>query len=204
MVDEVASQAQEVQKPAQGRPRKRKTSTLVLQLAMLGVFLAVVWVVFGQTVLAPQSQGASVPDRLGNMDLVTSVSGDEALAQVDQLHGTGIDLLSARIVEYAGNKESATVWMGRAESQEAATKLLSEMVGGITRGGSGFSNVRGIKVGTHDVYQVDGPGGNHFFYQSMDPGTSVYGRVGSGTGVVWLTVQASDARRLLEEAMNSF
>lgn len=68
------------------------------------------------------------------------------------------------------------------------------MVTGIERGGSGFSNPQRLTIAGHEVFQVQGPGGKHFFCNSGEVRESV----------VWLTIEAANAMLLLEQAVNTF
>ncbi len=151
------------------------------------------WFSFGQNVLTPQKQ-MSLPERLQTLELVNTIEGPEALSGISRLHGTEISLESAYIVEYAHNADLATVWVGRAESRDAAAELTRRMIEAIERGGSGFSNLQRLTIAGHEVFRVDGPGGEHYFYISGE----------QGERIVWLTVEATDALPILEQALKNF
>ena len=144
---------------------------------------------------------AGVPEKLGAMKMGSVIEGAEALAQVNALHGTDIELVSVFIVEYSHdfnpyhkNDDQVTVWVGTTQSDELALELTRRMFDGIRDGGSsGFRNPQKISVDGHEVFQIDGPGGTHFFYPAADP-----------PRVVWLTIQSQDATILLQEALKNF
>ncbi len=152
-----------------------------------------VWFSFGQNVLAPQKQ-TGVPEQLGTLELIGSVEGSEALAQIGRLHGTDIKLVSAYIAEYAHGNERVTVWVGKAESSNAGAELIKRMLQAIEKGGSGFTNLQRLTIAGHEVFRVDGPGGEHFFYNSRE----------QQDRVVWLTVEVADALPILEQALKNF
>ena len=135
-----------------------------------------------------------VPEWLGDLQLVGSVEGSEALARIGRLHGTDIELVSAYIVEYAHGRERGTVWVGRVESREAAAELTRRMIDGIEKEGSVFSNLQRLIIAGHEIFRVDGPGGEHFFYSSKE----------QPERVVWLTVEAADVLPVLEQALKTF
>ena len=121
------------------------------------------------------------------------------MAQVSKLHGTDIELVSATIAHYDGGGEGATVWVGTAESRLAASALLDAMVTGIgSAGSSGFTNMKQLSLAQAynnlNVFQVDGPGGKHYFYLSAK----------TPERVVWVTVQASNSLAILEGAVKIF
>ncbi len=150
--------------------------------------------------MAPQKQ-LNVPQRLGTLELIGTIEGSEALAQVNRLHGADIELVSVYIAEYAhasspyhSGDERLTVWVGRTESRDAAAELTRRMTEGIERGGSGFSNLQRLTIADHEVFRVEGPGGEHFFYSSRE----------QRERVVWLTVEAADPLPILEQALKNF
>jgi hypothetical protein len=176
------------------KPRTKKRRGLVLlQLLLVAGLLALVWFSFGQNVLGSREQ-LDVPERLGTLELTGTLGGSEAMAQIERLHGNNIEVMSAYIVEYAYGNERVIVWVGRAESSDAAAALTSKMIGGIGKGGSIFSNLQRLTIASQEVFQVDGPGGEHFFYNSGERDKQV----------VWLTVEAADALSILEQVVNTF
>lgn len=181
--------------------RRKRRGLLLFQLLLVFGFLALAWFSFGRNVLAPRRE-AAVPERLGTLELVNSVRGAEALAQIRKLHGLDVGLTTAYIAEYASGKERVTVWVGRAESGAAATELTRRMVEGIQREGSAFSNLQRLNIEGQEVFQVDGPGGKHFFYNPWQ--SSVYDVRSPGEKVVWLTMQVADIRPVLERAIKTF
>ena len=83
------------------------------------------------------------------------------------------------------------MWVGKTVGNDAAGELMSMMVSGIARGGSGFGNLQEIMVGEQAVLKVDGPGGQHFFYQQSSK-------------VVWLTIESDDVMSILKLAIKVF
>ncbi len=177
--------------------KRNKSHAFLFQVLIVLGLLTAVWFSFGQNVLAPQKQ-TEAPKRLGALKLGSSTTGAEALAQVSQLHGTEIEMASAYIADYTGVNERVTVWVGTANGSEAATSLLERMVSGISDGNQSFSNLKRIVINQgyhgHEIYQVSGPGGEHFFYISKK----------ANQRVVWLTIAAPDALAIVEQALNTF
>lgn len=182
----------------QQQTTERRRGPLFFQLIIVFGVLAVVLFVFGQTVLAPEYESGVVPSKLGELKLVSSTEGAEALADVSQLHGLNIELVNAYIGSYAASGQRVTVWVGQAESDIAAAKLLDDMVASIGSDNPAFANLRTLSIAegyhTHRVFQVDGPGGQHFFYISKL----------SADKITWLTVEAGEALSILEQALNTF
>ncbi len=176
-------------KPAPGKRR----GLLLFQVLAAAGFLAMLWLSFGENVLTPQA-GTAAPGKLLTLELVSIAEGEEALSRIDRLHGSEINLASAYIADYAGGGDGATVWVGRATDEETAAKLLEMMIGGIRRSGAGFGNLREVDVRGQTVFQVDGPGGDHFFYIPA----------AEKKKVIWLTVSGAEAGPLLAESLKVF
>ena len=179
--------------------KKKRNRFGLIQLFIVIGLLAAVWFSFGQNVLPKKYSG--VPEKLGDMKVGSVIEGSAAMAQVNQLHGTDIELVSVSIAEYSHdfnpyhkNDEQVTVWVGKTKSDELALELTGRMFEGIRDGGSsGFRNPQKLSVDGYEIFQIDGPGGTHFFYPAADP-----------PRVVWLTIQSKDAFTLLQEALNNF
>ena len=167
----------------------------LIQLALLVAVFALVGYGFVRYVLAPP-ESSTAPQYVGSLKLASLVEGTEALSQINKLHGTSISLENAFIAEYQPpyGGEHMMVWVGEAGSETAAEDLINQMVEGIKRGGSPYSNPRQVQVAGQDVWQTDGDGGNFYFYKSPD----------HGNRVVWLTIEGKGGAALLERAVKLF
>lgn len=170
--------------------RRRRFSWF--QAVLIVVLLVMVWYGFGMTVLSP-ARGMSAPTHLGSLQLSNTVDGAEALKQVNKLHGTDIMLNKALIADYGNGNEHVTVWVGEAADSSAAADLLERMVAGIQTNRSPFKNLRLMTAVGQEVWQVDGPEGPSYFYQTPEPARRV----------IWVTVQSPEPLPLLENVLNS-
>ncbi|MDZ4246675.1 MAG: hypothetical protein U1D67_06125, partial [Dehalococcoidia bacterium] len=175
----------------------KRNRNLLFQLAFAAGILLLVWLSFGQTVLAPR-KGNGMPQKFVGLKLMDVVEGAGAMAQIDRMHATGIELVTATIGTYELNNQKITVWAGIAADSIAAEQLLSRMVEAISRGNPSFSNLRKISVTqgyhSHEIFLVDGPGGKHAFYISKL----------SRDKVVWLAVENGDTQAVIEGALDVF
>lgn len=174
------------------RPRvggKGKFS-FVFQLLLAIVFLLGLWLSFSGTVL-DRPRESTAPEHWGTLRLVSRAEGPEALAQISRLHGSDLDLVSAYVAHYANERERVMVWVGKAENGSQATALTRKMAQALGKGGTGFGSAQPLTIDGREVFQVEGPGGKHFFYSSQER-------------VVWLSVEVGNARALLEQAINIF
>ena len=178
--------------------RKKGRGAAIIYAFIAVVLLSLIWFSFGANVLSPakQSGQSGVPDYLGSLKLATKTEGPQALDQINRLHGTDIKLVSGYIAEYAAiyGGEKVTVWVGEAENENDAAELLRRMVGEIEKGDTPFSIPKQVTIAGHQVYQVQGPGGDNFFYQSHE----------STKNVVWLIVDSTNPKSLVETAIMIF
>ncbi|MBI2830394.1 MAG: hypothetical protein HYX81_04455 [Chloroflexi bacterium] len=177
--------------------RFKQTQTIIV----LGIF-AIVGISFAINVLGAQRH-PGVPEKLLEMKVGNYVSGKQALNQVSQLHGTNIDLSDAIIADYSHdfnpyhkNDEKVSVWIGKTKTAAEAADLINRMYQGIQagKGNTPFSNARRQTVEGHEIFQVDGAGGKHYFYAVDTPEPRI----------VWLTINSDNAAGILKEAFKSF
>lgn len=179
------------------KQRFKLTQTLIV----IGI-IAAIGISFAINVLGAQKH-PGVPEKLFEMKVGNYVSGSQALNQVSQLHGMNIELAGAIVAEYSHNfnpyhrnDEKVSVWIGKTNTIAEAVDLLNRMYQGIQigKGSTPFSNATKLTVDGHEVFQVEGPGGKHYFYAIGDPEPRV----------VWLTISSPNADGILREALKSF
>ncbi len=110
------------------------------------------------------------PAELAGFRLIGSVAGPEAIAEVDNLHGTEIEIVDAWVGQY---QQGGTVWASWASSEVKAQELLDIMVLRIQEGNSPFKGLTQRDFQGMPLYTVRDARQIHFFYQI-------------GAQVVWL------------------
>ncbi len=163
------------------------------QMVVIAIIIAAFVSSVGLNVIKPGGQ-LNLPERLGILELVGAVEGEEAMSRIEDLHGIGFELTSAYIAEYVHGSERGSVWVGRTDSSATAEALTQRMRAAIEDGSSPFSNVRQTRIAGRAVYRVDGPGGDHFFYHSERHGKEI----------VWLTVSVVHPLDILEETVKHY
>ncbi len=122
-----------------------------------------------------------VPAKLGSLGLTQTMTGTEALAEFEQLHGKGLDLTGGYMAHYG--KDQAFLWVGQAKDAASAQVLRDEMAQKIGPDNSMFKDLQALDISGSTLYTAVGQGQQHFFYAVNDK-------------IVWLAAnsdQAADA-----------
>ncbi len=165
---------------------KGQGKALVLAVTLLFALLIAVGVATGLwSISGGQEAPTPAPIELAGYHLTHAVAGPQAIAEVNRLHGTAIEIVDAWIGHY---QEGGTVWVARASSEEKARQLLDEMIRGIQDGGSPFRGLTRQEIEGVAVYSVRDAGQLHFFYQRV-------------TQVVWVATPPGAEEPFLSEAM---
>jgi len=159
----------------------RDSSTAAVLLILSVVLL--VAVVGGLWFVQMQQPALSdrIPPQISGLRLTRVMTGQEALAQLTQLHGQELGLTGGYVAYY---ERGATVWVGDTGSDQQAEGLISLMVQKIGAGNKVFANLRVVTIGRTDLHSVDGQGQQHFFYAMGKATVWVAAPMGSGDAFI--------------------
>jgi hypothetical protein len=131
------------------------------------------------------------PAEIGEMKRDSLVIGEEALGEIERLHGRGFDLKGGWIAQYSG-RGKMKVWFADADTPDGARALVEMMADRIGQGNAAFghlSRVKGFSGG--EVYNVLDKGGlRHYFFAH-------------GSGVVWVEIDSEAPLTVLVELMKA-
>ncbi|MBU2600939.1 MAG: hypothetical protein KKA32_02055 [Actinobacteria bacterium] len=159
----------------------------------------------GSTAAAGSEGGASartisndemVPPTLGGLPLADLAKGDEARAQVEQLHGKslGAGLEAAWTATYGSVSGSgmadATLWISRAARAEDARTLFERMTDRISEGNSPFEGLRPMRWDDVEGYALDGMGQKHYYFLV-------------GSDLYWIAVDPAVAEAVVAELLGN-
>ena len=135
---------------------------------------------------------APLPERVADLSLTQSLMAGEAIAEFTRLHGNDIPLTSGAVGMY-GSDHSVTLWVAGVPFQTIANRMLVAMRDKIARtsGSSPFSPVGERKDGSRTIYELDGMGQKHFYFQS-------------GKLIVWLAVDLESAEEVLAQVLKFY
>lgn len=135
---------------------------------------------------------APLPERVADLSLTQSLLGEEAIAEFTRLHGNEFPLVSGAMGMY-GSSHSVTLWVAGATAPSIAGKMVGAMRDKIasTSGRSPFLPIGERQAGSRTVYELDGMGQKHFYFQS-------------GKLIVWLAVDPERAEEILTQILNFY
>ncbi len=140
----------------------------------------------------PAGHADLLPQQLGTWRLSSSVTGETARLQVEQLHGKalGEGITDAWVGQYGveggGGQPHAMVWISRSPGEESARELLQLMTDRISEGNSPFTGLRPMANQSVEGYALDGMGQTHYYFLV-------------GTDLYWLAVDPEQAEAILDE-----
>jgi len=130
-----------------------------------------------------------VPAALAGSTRTELTTGAEAVAQIQSLHLSDLVLVDGIIAVYGS--QQAVVWVAETDSISMAAALLASMETNIAQGGTQFTAASVLNFGGRDVYEVEGLGQLHFYFQSSEK-------------VIWLSADQGVAEQALIELMKFY
>ncbi|TAK34055.1 MAG: hypothetical protein EPO21_10885 [Chloroflexota bacterium] len=151
---------------------------LIVVVAMLGAFVA--W-----PRIAPGSIAGSAPQQIAGRTVSGVVTGDQAIAQLRQMHGKGVGIQGGWIAHYDGG---ATIWYGTTSSEAEARALIESMTNRISQGNPTFQDLQTLTIQGTTIYTVTGQGQRHFYYYK-------------GPVTVWIAAPRGAEEQFVREAL---
>ena len=165
---------------------KGRGGSLVLIITLVFALVLALSVASGLWSATADHDTTPAPAELAGFRLIGSMAGPEAISEVNELHGTEIEIVDAWIGHY---QQGGTVWVARAASELKARELLDVMVLGIEEGSSPFKGLTQQDFQGMPLYTVRDARQIHFFYQI-------------GAQVVWLAAPPGAEDAFLAKAVN--
>lgn len=128
-----------------------------------------------------------IPDRLVGHQLGAKVTGSQAVSEINQMHGKEFPLTSGSVGVY-GERRQATLWVSGAPGRWMAKRILFQMRDKIAEENSPFTSLGARDIDGRVVYELEGLGQKHYYFQSGDL-------------IVWLAVNAGEAELALVESL---
>ena len=129
-----------------------------------------------------------LPPVLGELPLQDFSSGEEALAEINRLHGEELSIIDGYVGSYSDGARSVTLWIAGSDDPDG---LLRQMLGAIEGGDTPFSAPRKVEGLGREVYRSEGMGQAHYIWVEGDL-------------LIWMALEgfaADEGMKVLEEAL---
>jgi len=159
-------------------------------LITVGILLtsgALAWVYFNNRV--EPAAALSLPDSIAGLPITSYTTGQEAITEVEKLHGKAFPISLASIGVY-GNYE-ITLWATGAPSETFAAEMTNAMQEKIAAGNSPFTPMNEINNNGRKVHVLEGMGQRHNYFQSEKL-------------VIWLAVDPALADTAIQQTLELY
>lgn len=136
-----------------------------------------------------QSVTVRLPKHIADLTLNTELAGAEALKEFEMLHGKAFGLTSGSVGIYGQGQ--AKLWIAGAPFGFMAANLVGAMRDRIAEGRSPFMAIGQMQDGGRAVYELEGMGQKHFYFQSNNL-------------VVWLAADPAVADVAIHQALEAY
>jgi hypothetical protein len=161
---------------------------VAVALIIFGVILVMFVIVypFGESA-NEDSANIPLPEEIAGQPMRAEAFGLQAVENITGLHGKEFELTDGAFGSY-GTKGEITLWISCSNSEASAGQLIIEMRDKIAEGNSPFEPIGEEALVGRMVYQLEGFGQAHFYFQS-------------GALVIWLTVDKALAEASLAQLL---
>ena len=168
---------------------QRRAAMALISLGVLVLMGSVAYLLGNVLLGSAQANSPTLPQTLADLPLTKATYGPEAVVEINRLHGKDFPLTAGALGHY-GN-DTATLWVSKFPSGAVAQQIVRAMRDKIAEGRSPFEPVGNRQVGGRTVYELDGLGQKHFYFQADDL-------------VIWLAVDQALARRALSQTLEVY
>jgi len=130
-----------------------------------------------------------LPEHIADLSLTDRMVGAEAAENFIGLHNQEFIITSGAIGFYGSNQ--ATIWVAGAPFNFMATGMVNSMRDKISEGNSPFTPNSEYKIGGRTIYELEGVGQKHFYFQSKNL-------------IIWLAVDPSIADEAIEQILEAY
>lgn len=164
-------------------------------LALMGLGLLIIFGVVGLWSFNQKAQrpvAAPLPEQIAGFTLTQSLVAEEAIDEFARLHGSDFPLVSGAKGIY-GSSHAISLWVAGAATRSNAGEMVASMRDKIvgSPGRSPFVPVGERPDGSRTIYELDGMGQKHFYFQS-------------GKLIVWLAANPESANETLNQVLNFY
>ncbi|MAT43742.1 MAG: hypothetical protein CL609_15500 [Anaerolineaceae bacterium] len=167
---------------------KRFSSYFAISSGLILIFGSIGFLLF--SLFHAEPAPAALPMQLAGNSLYRHSTGPQAASEIERLHGNQFPIISAASGIY-GSESQINLWVSGFSNEKKAAIILNSMKKQIGIGKSPFTPVNERKEGKRFIYEVEGMGKKHFYFQSKNL-------------VIWLAVGEPMAEQALTQTLSFF
>lgn len=130
-----------------------------------------------------------LPTQIAGLPMTDRMTGAEAAENFIGLHNQKFIITAGAIGFYGGDQ--ATLWAAGAPFNFMAAGLVNSMRDKIAEGNSPFTPTSEFKIGGRTIYELEGMGQRHFYFQSKNL-------------IIWLAANPSIADEAIEQTLEAY
>ena len=165
---------------------RRRTAMVLIGIGALVLMGSIAYLLAGA-----QTNTLPLPQTLAELALTNATYGPEAVTEINRLHGKEFPLTAGAMGAYSDGKTNAALWVSKFASRAVAQQIVDAMRDKIAEGRSPFEPVGTRRVGARTIYELDGLGQKHFYFQSNDL-------------VIWLAVDPAIASQAVSQMLEVY
>ena len=170
---------------------RSRTRFLAYGLIFIGLLILTVGIGYYLSLSAPQGPGPTqLPVQIAGLPLTNLTTGQQAIEEINQLHGKAFELTSGAVGSY-GQDNQVIMWVAAATDIPTAVEILVAMRDRIDEGNSPFTPTGELQSGKRTIFILDGLGQVHFYFQS-------------GKQIVWVAADAPLVEKTLQQVVDLF
>lgn len=129
------------------------------------IFFCLLAVAVGLSYCKKKTRPLPFPKNIAGLSLTTYSEGQNAIKDINKLHGKEIQIKDGYVLTYKGNDKKATIWVSDSGSRGEADLLLSQMAQRLKNDSKLFAHYLETEIKKSKIYSVVGMGQKHFFFQ---------------------------------------
>jgi hypothetical protein len=170
---------------------KTNRRTTAIGLIVIGLILVIFAIVYPiEDPAGENTATAPLPEQVAGKALTSQVLGLSAVDEITQMHGKDFNLTDGARGSYGSDNE-IIIWVSGSASEDDAAQLVIEMRDKIAEGNSPYEPIGEELIGGRMVYELEGWGQMHYYFQSGDQ-------------VIWLAADPGIAEDALDQALEFY
>ena len=134
------------------------------------------------------SQQFTFPTQIADLQLGHSSQGEEAVAEINRLHGKEIEMKNGYLAHYESDRTKAVLYISEFDSEDQAREQIDKMKKKIGKGSKGFAPLQELEVEERILYSLLGFHQIHYFYLDSHK-------------VIWLAADPFRAELVLKDVL---